>query len=287
MVLRQLTKEDAKENLKRILEKYHKYKNSDALKVEANAEKIIEDIFEKVLGWESLEDYIKRKAQRNQKFPDYTFRLNGINKFYMEAKKISADLNDLKFQKQAIGYARSSAVSFTVLTNFVELRVYAVDAEVDSIKNFEKTQLFKPILIENCLNEPEFEKLWLLSKESFINKNIDKYAEETCKLPKRKEIDKHLSEKLNQLRIKIENNIRKNAQENKDILLDINKKALLEEATQKVLNRLVFIRACEDREYENRLLESYLNLYCENEKIKLWQLVKDLFRDYNVKNIET
>jgi len=281
-----MDKETAKQNLKIVLEKYQKYKNSDALEHEANAEKIIEDIFEKVLGWESLEDYVKRKSQDTGKFPDYTFRLNGINKFFLEAKKIDASLDNISFQKQAIGYARSSSVSFAVLTNFIELRIYVVDREIDSSKNFEKSQLFKPILIENCLNESEFDKLWLLSKESFINKKIYEFAEENCKLTKRKEIGKHLSEKLNYLREKIKNSIKRNEKYNSKITSDINSKQLLDEVTQKILDRLVFIRVCEDREYENRHLESFLNSYKEN-KINLWKSVKGLFKDYDKKNEKT
>jgi len=281
-----ITKEEAKNNLKRIIEKYNRCKNSDALKDEANAEKIIEDIFENVLGWEALEDYIKRRSQRNRKIPDYTFRLNGINKFFLEAKKVSANLDDINFQKQAIGYARSSSVPFAVLTNFVEIRVYVVDREIDKFASFERFQLFKPILIENCINENEFEKLWLLSKESFVNKKIYSFAEEICKLPKRKEIDRQLSEKLDFLRKKLISNIKKNEKENNIIFSDANSKILLDEVVQKILDRLMFIRVCEDREYENRYLESFLNSYKEK-KINLWDAIKELFRDYDTKNEKT
>jgi type I restriction-modification system DNA methylase subunit len=281
-----MDKNKAKQNLKEVLDKYNKYKNSDALEHEANAEKIIEEIFEKVLGWESLEGYVKRKSQKSGKFPDYTFRLNGINKFFLEAKKINADLNSITFQKQAIGYARSSSVSFAVLTNFVELRVYVVDREIDNSKNFDKSQLFEPILIENCLNEKEFERLWLLSKDSFINKEIYNFAESICKLPKRKEIGKHLSEKLNYLREKIKSNIKKNDRQNNKILVSEDSKILIDEVTQKVLDRIVFIRVCEDREFENRYLESFLNYYKEHKR-DLWKSVKELFKDYDKKNEKT
>lgn len=282
-----VTKEEAKKNLKRIIEKYNRFKNSGELEIEANAEKIIEDIFEDVLGWEALEDYVKRKSQKNRKYPDYTFGLNSINRFFLEAKKVSADLDDVSFQKQAIGYARSSAVSFAVLTNFVEIRVYVVDREIDKSEKFGKFQLFQPILIENCTNEKEFEKLWLLSKESFVTRKIYDFAEETCKLPKRKKIDTQLSEKLNFLREKIKSNIKKNEKPNRSILSDENVKILLDEVAQKILDRLVFIRVCEDREYENRYLESFLNTYKENKNTNLWESAKELFRDYYEKNEKT
>jgi len=282
-----IDKKTAKENLKVILDKYNKFKDSDALKVEANAEKIIEDIFEKVLGWESLEDYIKRKSQETGKFPDYTFRLNGINKFFLEAKKLDANLDTIAFQKQAIGYARSSAVPFGILTNFKELRVYVVDREIDNIKNFDKIQLFKPILIENCLEDSEFEKLWMFSKESFLNKKIYAFAEEICKLPKRKEIDDQLSIKLNYLREKIKTNIRKHDRKNEVVLSNENVKLLIEEVTQRILDRLVFIRVCEDREYENKHLESFLNAHEQNNSFKIWDAIRSLFRDYDIKNEKT
>ncbi len=282
-----IQKDRAKEELKKIIEKYNKYKHSDVLKEEANAEKIIEEIFEKVLGWEALEDYLKRKSQKTGKFPDYTFRLNGVNKFFLEAKKVSADLDNINFQKQAIGYARSSVVSFAVLTNFIEIRIYVVDREIDKSKSFEKFQLFKPLLIETCLEEKEFDKLWLLSKESFINKQIYSFAEETCKLPKRKEIDRQLSEKLNILRNKLIYNIKKNEKENQQILQNQNANFLLQEIAQKILDRLVFIRSCEDRDYENKYLEIYVNAHKTNQNTHIWKSLKELFRDYDIKNEKT
>ncbi len=284
---KRLTKEQAKKNIKIVLEKYNKYKNSDALEHEANAKKIIQEIFEKVLDWEWGEDYIIRKSQKNGTFPDYTFRLNGINKFFLEVKKLGANLDNIAFQKQAIGYARSSAVSFAILTNFKEIRVYVVDREIDNIKNYEKVQLFKPILIEKCLEEGEFEKLWLFSKESFINKKIYSFAEEICKLPKRKEIGKQLSIKLNDMRQKIKTNIKKHEQKNKQIISSDDNKILIEEVVQKLLDRFVFIRVCEDREYENRYLESYMNAFEQNKNFKVLDSIKTLFRDYNIKNEKT
>ncbi len=44
-----ISKEKARNELKKILDKYHKFKDTDSLEAEANAEKIIEEIFEKVL----------------------------------------------------------------------------------------------------------------------------------------------------------------------------------------------------------------------------------------------
>lgn len=279
-----LTKEQAKTNLKKILDKYNKFKDSDELKEEANAEKIIEEIFEDVLGWESLEDYIKRKVQKTGKFPDYTFRLNGINKFYLEAKKLSATLDNVTFQKQAIGYARSSSVSFAVLTNFEEIRVYVVDRETNKLSNYEKVQLFRPIKIINALNDSEFEKLNLLSKESFTNKRIYEYAEETCKLPKRKDVDLHLSITLNKLREKLKNSIKKNQKNNK--FIEDTSKSVLDEVVQRILDRLVFIRFCEDKEFENMLLGALANSYKES-GLKLWKELRGLFRDYDKKNERT
>ncbi len=125
----------------------------------------------------------------------------------------------------------------------------------------------------------------LLSKESFITKRIYNFAEETCKLPKREEIDEQLSIKLNLLRNKIKSSI-KSEKRNERLFSGDNIKLLLEEVTQKILNRLVFIRVCEDREYENRHLEALAKTYKQKSQT-LWNGVKNLFRVYDKKDEKT
>ncbi len=57
--------------------------------------------------------------------PDYSFRIKGQTKFFVEAKAPSESLDDPRHILQATGYAwNTKTVFFVVLTNFEEFRFY-------------------------------------------------------------------------------------------------------------------------------------------------------------------
>ena len=89
------------------------------------------------LGWDMLnaqgrsnllKEVVREQSQTGRKSnrrPDYTFRIAGIRKFFVEAKKPSVDIRTDKssaFQVRSYGWTAQLPVS--VLTNFRTLRVY-------------------------------------------------------------------------------------------------------------------------------------------------------------------
>ena len=94
------------------------------------------DNFLKYLGWDIsnskglsfnerevvAEEYsIDNKRDR----PDYTIRINGVSKFYIEAKKVSVDIfNEIDPALQARRYGWNSNHKISILTNFEYLIIY-------------------------------------------------------------------------------------------------------------------------------------------------------------------
>src|SRR3990167_6884095 len=68
-----------------------------------NCKDFILPLFE-ALGWDVYSDEVATQENIGTKRADYTFRLNGVAKFFLEAKKPDADLRQENFAEQAISY---------------------------------------------------------------------------------------------------------------------------------------------------------------------------------------
>ena len=98
---------EAKEQIKELIEKYNKIVEEKKLKKyneEMTKKKFIEPLFE-ALGWDMKSDDIALEEKVSKGRVDYSFRINGIPKFFLEAKALKIDLDDPKYIKQAINYA--------------------------------------------------------------------------------------------------------------------------------------------------------------------------------------
>jgi hypothetical protein len=95
--------------------------------------------FFKALGWDVYnekdyaiqyrevihEDSIHIKGSPNAKAPDYAFRLGGVRKFFVEAKKPAEDIQNTKeFAYQLKIYAWNTGLPLSILTDFEEFAVY-------------------------------------------------------------------------------------------------------------------------------------------------------------------
>jgi hypothetical protein len=236
-----ISKEQAKEEIQRIINKYEKLKSEGKIKQyneEATKQGFILPLFH-ALGWEvedTEEVYPESKVSKGR--VDYSFKSGGITKFFLEAKKLSENLDDSRWSSQAISYAWHKGVAWSVLCDFEGLKVFNAEYKIDN-----------PVLFDLTYDKylSNFEQLWLLSKESFLNKSIDLEAEKWKKKPKREKIDKALFEDLTKWRNSLLSSIRKSDSSITEEQAD--------EAIQRIIDRLIFIRVCEDRELEDpRLL---------------------------------
>jgi type I restriction-modification system DNA methylase subunit len=230
-----LTKEQAKEKIEQLVADFESRKDYYFETEEANVEtKLIEPLFE-ALGW-TKSDFEKRQKvtgrSGRRQIPDYTFRLKEKIVFFLEAKKVSVDIEtDQDTWRQAISYALSKRVPFAVLTNFRSIRVFCVEQE-NAAKN-----VFRHIRYSEL--KDRFADLWLLSKESFEKNEILQVAESEQRLKKRIKIDDPLLEDFITSRKKIVASLGKNYPDR----YTMEEK---EDLAQRLLGRLIFIRKAED-----------------------------------------
>lgn len=198
------------------------------------------------LGW-NTSDSIEVSAEEkiSKKRVDYGFRINGIPKFFLEAKSFKEDLDDRKYIEQAISYSWHKGCTWAILTNFESIKIF--NAEVKTEHPW--LSQFKPTL--HCSKFlDKLDELLLLSRESFEKGLLDREAEEWGKKAKKMPIDKQLLADFTKFRDILSKNITK---------LNGNKhlsEEELDESVQRILDRLIFIRNCEDRELEPKILIS-------------------------------
>ena len=76
------------------------------------------------LGWNTADSReVSAEEAVSKQRVDYGFRINGIPKFFLEAKSLREDLDNRKFIDQAINYAWHKGCTWAVLTNFVSVVV--------------------------------------------------------------------------------------------------------------------------------------------------------------------
>ena len=264
-----MDKETAKQQIKGLLEKYQKVveeKRVSKYKEEETKKDFILPLF-RALGW-NVENSLEVTAEEtiSKKRVDYGFRINGIPKFFLEAKALKEDLHNPKLIGQAIDYAWAKGCTWAVLTDFESVMIFNAEwkTEENLMQNF-----FREIPCQEFLNR--FDELWLLSKESFEQGLLDKEAEKLGKKAKMAPIDQHLLNDFSRWRNALSKNI---SVYNKDMNLP---EEQLDEAVQKLLNRLVFIRKAEDAELEEPILKAALRAGDEKQ---LYLRLREIFRKF-------
>lgn len=270
MVFAQLTKEQAKEEVKHLVEKYVRIAESGRLKSyneEMTKKELIEPLFE-ALGWDvrntinDEEVLVEEKISKGR--VDYSFRIGGIPKFFLEAKSLKEDLDNPKFIEQAINYAWHKGCTWAVLTDFEAIKIF--NAEWKSINPLQ-AQFGQTLPCQLFLEK--FDQLWLLSKESFEKKALDAEAEKWGKKVKKIPVDKQLLSDLTNFRDMLNKNILKN-NSSKNVSGDE-----LDEAVQRIIDRLIFIRTLEDKELEAPALNSLVR---EDRNKRIYKKLNLLFR---------
>jgi len=222
----------------------------------------IEPLF-RALGWnfdDTSEVAPEEKASNGR--VDYAFKLNGVSQFFLEAKPLKADLTSPDYVKQAVSYAYHKGVTWAVLTDFEEMRLF-------------NAQQNKPFITLNCSEYlGKIDKLWLLSRESLKTGLLNKEAAEYGALPPALPIEKRLFTKLRQWREDLFNQLHA-----------YNEKlsySQIDEVIQRLFDRLIFIRTCEDRNIEGKRLLAAANQWkSSGYKGELIDELKTIFNEYN------
>lgn len=261
--------DEAKSKIKQLIEKYEAVLSSGQVSKYSEEETkkgFIEPLFI-ALGWDiSNKNETTAEESQLQGRVDYGFYLEGRIKFYLEAKPLRADLHNEEYAKQAIRYSWNKGVDWAVLTDFESLKVFYCQDPTQS--------LFSKLVFEISFNEylERLSQLWLLSKQSFQEKELDTYAREHGKMMQKISVGDQLYKHLN---------------ESREILISklgvwngIKDQNLLEEGVQKLLDRLVFIRVAEDRGIEPPTLIPLVRAWGNDKKGKtLYESMITKFRE--------
>lgn len=265
------TKEEAIRLVQNLIQKYTRLGKEQVSKYneEMTKKDFLLPLF-RALGW-NTEDSSEVTAEEkvSQKRVDFSFKLNGITQFFLEAKRLSEDLNNPELIGQAINYAWLKGCAWAVLSNFETIRIFNAEWKVASpFQSHLKTIHYNEFL-------SRFEELWLLSKESFQNKLLDKEAEKWGKKSTRVSVDKQLFFDFTQFRDILSKTIHKLNAEKQLTELE------LDESVQRILDRLIFIRNCEDRELEEKILIYTLRKWESSPKQDLFLMLHDVFEYFN------
>jgi predicted RNA methylase len=261
-----MDKERAKEEIRVLLERYtqimKKEREIKSKEEEMTKKDLIRPLFERVLRWNFEED-VTAEEKISKGWVDYGFRINDVPKFFLEAKALGENLDNQKFFEQAVNYAYYKRCPWAVLTNFETVKI--LNAEWETPYYF--SSHFMTIKCNEFVDR--FEDLWLLSKESFEQGLLDKLAEKYGKRTKKASVDKQLLNDFTKFRDMLSKNITKLNQSKKLT------QAELDESIQRILDRLIFIRNCEDRGLEEK------KLWEARIEAKAWKKLKEVFAYYD------
>ncbi|MCK5565102.1 MAG: N-6 DNA methylase [Planctomycetes bacterium] len=197
------------------------------------------------------------------KAPDYCFRIGGTRKFFIEAKKPSINIkDDIHPAFQLRRYAWSAKLPLSILTDFEEFAVY--DSRVKPVKTDRAS-----VARIKYIRYTEYADRWneiaeVFSRENILKGSFDKYAEATKKKRGTAEVDSAFLEEIEKWRDLLAHNI---AIRNGQIT-----NRQLNFAVQRTIDRIIFLRICEDRG-----IEQYARLLAQTNGGNVYQRLFTLF----------
>ncbi len=226
------------------------------------------------------------QVKSSKKRADYAFYLApNFNdpKFVVEAKQPFQKLHNQDDYFQTIRYGWHKNIPFAILTDFEEFHI--LDCRFSPDINTALTRYYKKFHYSQYVDEEKFAEIYyLFSREAVENNSLEKEAEKLPK-PARKSVQKGLFAteqfqaideaflvEIDYMREKLAKVLKKND-------FDLNSEELTE-ATQRIIDRLVFIRFLEDK-----LIEPEHYVHAFGDKGTAWSdfilLCKRLDAKYN------
>ena len=262
------------------------------------------DTFWKLLGWDVANDAHRSLAEKDvvieatigtlegermrSRRPDYIFRIDGFPRFVVEAKPPYIDIQtDKDSIFQAKTYAWSAQIPFVVLTNFEQFRLF--DATVKPYH----TEPDRGVVSDFDLRFEDYTTQWdilwkIFSRIGVAGGSLEQLLAKIKRVRKGRRIrgidrmlidlrgsepvDRAFLKHLEDYRLRF---ARALYEDNKAAFPEANTihgAAKLTEATQRLIDRLVFIRVCEDRDINpygelrnivNKAASNRLDLYSE------------------------
>ena len=229
------------------------------------------------LGWdvdneqgyaEAYKDVIHEAAVRVEgavKAPDYSFRIGGVRKFFLEAKKPSINIKgDPGPAYQLRRYAWSAKLPLSILTDFEEFAVY--DCRVRPVKT--DSPATARVL---SLKYTDYLARWheiasIFSREAILTGSFDKYVESKKRKRGTAEVDAAFLQEIETWRETLARNL---ALRNAALT-----QRQLNFAVQVTVDRIIFLRMCEDRG-----IEDYARLMALLNGDRVYDRLMQLFRE--------
>lgn len=237
------------------------------------------DVFLKILGWDIsnpqglsfkdrevvAEEYSIASTKDR---PDYTIRMNGMSKFFVEAKKVSIDISqDNESALQARRYGWNAGHDISILTNFEYLAIYLT---YEMPLEGENSSKYRYKLYHYTEYAKYFEEIHeFISRESVVNGKFARWVENIKPEDATKtSLDNVFLDQLNEWRVLVANDLIHEG-------YDLDSYGDINESIQTFLNQLVFLRFVEDNKYES--------LYKLKEEILKHENYKDYFKELDRK----
>ncbi len=208
------------------------------------------DPFFIALGWdvenkqgyaEAYKDVVHEDAIKigtATKAPDYSFRIGGVRKFFVEVKKPSVNLKeDISPAYQVRRYAWSAKLPLSILTDFEEFAVYDCRIKPNARDKSSVGRIMYFRYTEYLDHWDEIASIF--SREAVLKGSFDKYVESTKGKKGTAEVDDAFLKEIESWRESLAKNI---ALRNPKLSVrDLNF------AVQRIIDRIIFLRICEDR----------------------------------------
>lgn len=202
---------------------------------------------------------IEEDGLHRSKKPDYSFKVGTETLYYLETKKPAVNINVDRapaFQLRRYGWSGNLKVS--VLTNFTDLYIYDC-----SIRPIEGDDIGTALVVHYHFTEyvERFDEIYnLLSKESVLSGKFEAQFGNIRSAFRREPFDEYFLQQIRTWRNLLGEDVLQN---NPDIDNDT-----LNIFVQRILNRIIFLRICEDRSFEN---------YESLKSVSTYQELKSLF----------
>lgn len=240
----------------------------------------VDELF-KALGWDLVNKSKLSRLQREvlvekgdtKGRPDYSFRINGEDRFFVEAKAPSrgTDKPEDTYQAKRYGW-NTRTVNMVVLTDFKSLKVFDTSLKPD-LKQPKLGLVFE--LEFSKFATVDFEKLWLFSKEMVTEGSLDQLGlRDPSAKRSRIPVDDALVEQMTFWREELAKDVFKH---NPEITV-----RMLNDVVQRLLDRFIFIRLLEDRKIiDSKTLKEIVDNWAGGKHRDIQPQLNSLFKQLN------
>ena len=245
----------APENIRKLVERFEEHREAYRLSKynETQLRREFLDPFFEALGWDvfnkggyaqTYKDVIHEDSleiEGENKAPDYAFRIGGVRKFFVEAKKPAVNIEmNIHPAFQLKRYAWSAKLPLSVLTDFEEFAVYDCRTKPNKTDRAYVGRV-KLISYKDYIEKWD-EIVAVFSHEAVLKGSFDEYAEGLRGKKGTTEVDDAFLAEIERWRDVLAKNI---ALRNPS--LNVRE---LNYAVQITIDRIIFLRICEDRGVE-------------------------------------